>query len=85
MGERKNASYTIIQSMMIGKAEFVIGYREGGMTPYATWECKDGDNYFWGHYFMERHRAERDFLERCTKELDYQDRIREKQREECER
>jgi len=87
MGERKNAGYMIIQSMMVGNAEFVLGYREGAMTPYVTWECKDGNNYFWGHYFMERHQAVRDLLERCNLELIAQDRIREnrKKREECER
>ena len=77
MGERKNGGYTIIQSLMIGNAEFVMGYNLKASTLYVTWECKDGNNYFWGHYIMDRHNAERDLLERATLELYSQDHIRE--------
>ena len=45
---RTNAGYTITDSIFIGKAEFVIGHNPSFSTPYVTWECKDGDNYFWG-------------------------------------
>lgn len=78
MSERKNGEYTIIQSIMIGNAEFVIGHNPKASTPYVTWECNNGNNYFWGHYIMDRHNAERDLLERDTLELDRQDHIREK-------
>ena len=78
MSERKNGEYTIIQSIMIGGAEFVMGHNPKACTPYVTWECKDGNNYFWGHYIMDRHNAERDLLERATLELDRQDQIRER-------
>lgn len=74
MSERKNASYTIVQSIMIGDAEFVIGHNPVAPAPYVTWECKDGNNYFWGHYMAERHQADRDLLERAKAELDLQDR-----------
>lgn len=74
MSERKNASYTIVQSLMIGDAEFVIGHNPAAPAPYVTWECKDGNNYFWGHYMTERHQADRDLLERAKAELDLQDR-----------
>ena len=65
MSERKNGEYTIIQSIMIGNAEFVIGHNPKASTPYVTWECNNGN-------------AERDLLERDTLELDRQDHIREK-------
>ena len=70
---RTNAGYTITDSIFIGKAEFVIGHNPSFSTPYVTWECKDGDNYFWGHYLTERKAAERDLLERAQTELSLQE------------
>lgn len=75
MNERKNAGYTITDSISIGNAEFVIGENHTSMgTQYVTWECKNGNNYFWGHYLTERRNAERDLLERAQKELEFQTR-----------
>lgn len=37
MEERKNAGYTIVQSLMIGNAEFVIGHHPTAPAPYVTW------------------------------------------------
>lgn len=62
---RTNAGYTITDSVHIGETEFVIGHKVGAFAPYVTWECKGGDNYFWGHYLLSRRDAERDFLERA--------------------
>lgn len=70
---RTNAGYTITDSIFIGKAEFVIGHNPSFSTPYVTWECKDGDNYFWGHYLTERKAPERDLLERAQTELSLQE------------
>ena len=75
MSERTNAGYTITDSITIGNAEFVIGENKTSMgTQYVTWECKDGDNYFWGHYMTQRRNAEKDLLERAQRELDFQTR-----------
>lgn len=79
MEGRKNAGYTIIQSLVIGNTEYVIGYHPTAPTPYVTWECKDRNNYFWGHYMKERHEADRDLLERAKLELDRQDQYRSRQ------
>lgn len=76
MEERKNAGYTIVQSLMIGNTEFVIGHHPAAPAPYVTWECKDGNNFYWGHYMKERHEADRDLLERAKLELDRQDQYR---------
>ena len=76
MSERKNAGYTIVESIHIGNTEFVIGHKPGAPSQYVTWECTNGDNYFWGHYMDERHQAERDLLERASSELDLQERAR---------
>ena len=53
--------------------------------PFVTWECKNGDDYFWGHYFSDRLAAKRDLLERAGHELQYQERMREKATKEKER
>ena len=50
---RTNAGYTITDSVFIGNVEFVIGHNPSYSTPYVTWECKNGDNYYWGHYIKE--------------------------------
>lgn len=70
MEERKNAGYTIVQSLMIGNTEFVIGHHPTAPAPYVTWECMNGDNYFWGHYCNDRMAADRDLLNRANVELE---------------
>ncbi len=71
MSERKNAGYTITDNIHIGKAEFVIGEHPKAPSPYVTWECSGGNNYFWGHYFPDRRSAEKNLLERAQAELTY--------------
>lgn len=73
MSERTNAGYTITDSIFIGKAEFVIGENPNYPAPYVTWECKDGNNYFWGHYLGTRKAAEQDLLNRAQDELRLQE------------
>lgn len=71
MSERKNAGYTITDSIHIGKAEFVIGEHPKAPSRYVTWECSGGTNYFWGHYFPDRRSAEKNLLERAQSELTF--------------
>lgn len=66
MNVRINQGYVITDSIHIGKAEFVIGEMSNTPAPFVTWECKDGNNYFWGHYLTTRKAAERDLLERAV-------------------
>ena len=54
MNVRINQGYVITDSIHIGKAEFVIGEMSNTPAPFVTWECKDGNNYFWGHYLTTR-------------------------------
>lgn len=86
METRMNAGYTITDSVHIGNAEFVIGenHTQYG-TMYVTWECKDGDSYFWGHYLSSRQAAETDLLDRAGRELEFQNRQKEKQAKSKER
>ena len=72
MEVRKNAEYIITGSIHIGNTEFVIGEMPNAPAPFVTWECKDGNNYFWGHYLSDRKATERDLLERAGRELEYQ-------------
>ena len=71
MPERKNAGYTITDSIHIGKAEFVIGEHPNAPAPYVTWECSGGDNYFWGHYYPDRRSAEQNLISRAQAELNF--------------
>lgn len=69
---RINEGYTITDSLFIGKVEFVIGYHPTAPAPYVTWMCKDGTDYYWGHYCASRRGAEEDLLQRATDELGLQ-------------
>ena len=71
MSERKNAGYTITDSIHVGNAEFVIGENPKAPSPYVTWECSGGSNYFWGHYCSDRFGAVKDLLERAGAELEF--------------
>lgn len=82
---RENQGYRITDSIRIGNAEFVVG--ESATTPnaFVTWECRNGNDYFWGHYFSDCLAAKRDLLERAGLELQYQERMQEKPAKEKER
>ena len=70
MSERSNCGYTIVQSLMIGDCEFVLGHNPEAPNPYVTWKCSNGDYYFWGHYSNDRMAADRDLLTRAGQELE---------------
>lgn len=67
--ERKNAGYKIISTFLFARSadgatyEIVLG--ENARGNFVTWECKDGINYYWGHYFETIDHARADFLGRC--------------------
>ncbi len=72
MEPRTNADYLITDSIHIGKTEFVIGENQTRFgTMYVTWECKNGDNYFWGHYMDSRGAAEKDLWSVPDRSLKY--------------
>lgn len=74
MSERTNAGYTIVDSLHIGGAEFVLGESKGTYgTKYVTWQCKDGNNYFWGHYFNDKFSAQKNLVERAQREIDFKE------------
>lgn len=70
--QRVNAGYTITDSLHIGTTEFVLGEHTTAPPRYVTWECKNGSNYYWGHYMSDRLDAVKDLLDRAGQELEYQ-------------
>ena len=72
---RENQGFLITDSIQIGNAP----------DSFVTWECRNGDDYFWGHYFSDRMAAKRDLLERAGHELQYQERMQERAGKEKER
>lgn len=70
MEQRQNAGYLITDAVRIGENEFVIGEHPKAPSPFVTWECSGGNNYFWGHYFSDRRSAEKDLIQRAQQELE---------------
>ena len=70
MEQRECAGYIITQSIKGKESEFVLG-EHPKKDMYVTWRCKDGDNYFWGHYTSNRYEALKDLCQRAEKEIDY--------------
>lgn len=76
MNEKKqvNEGYTIIESMAVGSARFVIGENlHNPVAPYVTWQANirnDPDNFFWGHYCATKLGAVADFGRRITEEAE---------------
>ena len=70
MQQRQNAGYVITDALHIGGSEFVIGEHPKAPSPFVTWECTGGSNYFWGHYFSDRRSAAKDLVLRAQQELE---------------
>ena len=75
MDMRTNAGYTITDAIRIGNAEFVIGENAAYPAQFVTWGCKDGNNYYWGHYMTSRLTALHDLLDRAAQELSMLERL----------
>ena len=67
--ERKNAHYVIIQSIIIGEDEYVLGKHETE-EKYVTWNYANGA-YYYGHYIDDYATAKIDLYTRCINEMDY--------------
>ena len=67
---RTNGNYLIIGSIPIdtdGQEEIVLAVQPQ-TGDYVTWECKDGNNYFFGHYYNNLTDARMDFFDRGVEE-----------------
>lgn len=50
MNDKINKGYIITDSVHVGDTEFVLGVSMHESNQFVTWECKDGKEYYWGHY-----------------------------------
>ena len=71
MNYRINAGYIITDSIHVGEMEFVLGVHSTAANQFVTWACKDGKDYFWGHYHDDLLSATKDLLERAMQELEF--------------
>ena len=74
--KRINEGYVITDSIHVGETEFVFGKLDSNIPMYVTWACKDGDNYYWGHYFRDPLEAKKDLVDRAGEEVEFQMRRR---------
>lgn len=83
MEQRTNIGYKITDTIHVGNAEFVLGVHETDPNRFVTWECKNGNDYFWGHYFTRRDDAVKDLVDRANREIEFREkqRARNKERE----
>lgn len=84
MPNRTNAGYTITDSITVGDVEFVLGVSSEGPDMFVTWQCSNGNYYFWGHYTSELLDAKKDLLERAGHALERQIERQEKKPAERE-
>ena len=84
---RENIGFKIISSMEIGSVEIVLGVRKGVLPQYVTWECRGGNDYYWGHYFSDLAAAQKDFCNRAFEKIEMREIFmnEHKYREEIER
>lgn len=71
MNFRINAGYIITDSVHVGEMEFVLGVHSTAANQFVTWACKDGNNYFWGHYFNDLMAATKDLIDRAEQEVKF--------------
>ena len=69
MEQRSCAGYVITQSIKVKDTEFVLG-EHPKTRMCVTWQCKNGDNYFWGHFYPNKYDALKDLCERVAQEVD---------------
>ena len=71
MNLRCNCGYIITDSIHIGDTEFVLGVNSNAPSNFVTWSCKNGTNYYWGHYFSDLLSAQKDLCSRAAQEVEY--------------
>ena len=71
MEQRTNIGYRITDTIHVGNAEFVLGVHETDPNRFVTWECKNRNDYFWGHYFTKRDDAVKDLVDRANREIEF--------------
>lgn len=85
MDWRKNEGYIITNQLTVGSNEFVLGVHEAAPNQFVTWQCKDGKDYFWGHYYTDLLSAQKDFCTRALDEIKHLERMKKPKEREPER
>lgn len=70
----ENAGYMIMKYTMYreqenGKNYVVLGHNKK-TDMWCTWECTNGTDFYWGHYFDSKTEATRDYYTRLTSKYD---------------
>ena len=69
--KRINCGYEIIEAVRVSeKLEFVTAACMCNPSSFVIWGCTNGNNYFWGRYFINRERALADMYTRAAEEMD---------------
>lgn len=72
---RTNAGFVITSAIPVGNKEFVLGVNmknaQSNVQSFVTWECKDKNDYFWGHYSNSLLSATKDLCQRVMEEVSY--------------
>lgn len=70
----ENAGYFIHDYKMYRKQENGFNYIVLGHNiktdMWCTWECTNGDNFYWGHYFDSETEARKDYYTRLASKYD---------------
>lgn len=66
---RINEGYIITNSIPVGNAEFVLGVHQTLPNKFVTWQCRNKNDYFWGHYTDSLLKATKDLCERALNEV----------------
>lgn len=69
MNWRTNQGFIITNQITVGETEFVLGVHEKAPNSFVTWQCKNGNDYYWGHYFSNLLAAQKDFCKRTLEEI----------------
>ena len=78
MEQRMNIDYIITDSIRVGETEFVLGEHRKDPNRFVTWECKNGTDYYWGHYLTSRKAAEKDLVNRANHAIQFRERLGQK-------
>ncbi len=72
MGDmRTNEGFVITNAIPVGNKEIVLGVNMKNPQSFVTWECKDGTDYYWGHYTDSLLKATKDLCQRVMGEIEY--------------
>ena len=68
---RTNAGFVITNAIPVGNKEIVLGVNMKNAQSFVTWECKEGTDYYWGHYTDNLLKATKDLCQRVMGEIEY--------------